>query len=96
MKLVTLGEAEREFAESVAYYESKERGLGSRFRDEVTEAVDRIVQHPELPRLRPKDYRPLNLRAFPHYIAYIIRADTIWIVATAHAHRRPEFWMERI
>ena len=35
MTLITLGEAEREFAESVVYYESKERGLGTRFRDEV-------------------------------------------------------------
>jgi hypothetical protein len=28
MTVVILGEAEREFAESVAYYESKEAGLG--------------------------------------------------------------------
>lgn len=32
MNLITLGEAEREFAQSVTYYESKEHGLGSRFR----------------------------------------------------------------
>lgn len=96
MKLITLGEAERKFAESVAYYEIKEHGLGSRFRDEMVAAVNRIVQNPELSRLRPKGYRRVNLRAFPHYIAYVIREDTIWIVAIAHGHRRPEFWIERI
>ena len=42
MTLITLGEAEKEFAESVNYYESKETGLGARFRDEIVEAVDRI------------------------------------------------------
>jgi plasmid stabilization system protein ParE len=52
MKLITLGEAERDFAESVAYYEPKEPGLGRRFRDEVVAAVDRIRRNPELPRLR--------------------------------------------
>jgi len=36
MTVVILGEAEREFAESVAYYESKEAGLGWRFRTEVS------------------------------------------------------------
>jgi toxin ParE1/3/4 len=96
MTLITLDTAEQEFAESVHYYESKERGLGSRFRDEVAAAVNWIVQNPEMPRLRPKGYRRVNLRAFPHYIAYVVRGDTIWIVAIAHGHRRPEFWVKRI
>ncbi len=96
MRVITLGEAEREFTESVRYYETKELGLGLGFRDQVVAAVDRIAQNPELPRLRPRGYRRVNLRIFPHYIAYVTRADTIWIVAIAHGYRRPEFWMQRI
>ena len=96
MKLIILGEAEREFAESVAYYESKEPGLGRRFRDEVVAAVDRIRRSPGLLRLRPQGYRRANLRVFPHYVAYVIRDDAIWIVAIAHAYRRPEFWIGRV
>ena len=96
MTLIFLGEAEQEFAESIAYYESKEPGLGWRFRNEVAEAVDRILRDPELLRLRPKGYRRVNLNAFPHYIAYVIREDTIWIVAIAHGYRRPEFWIGRV
>ena len=46
MKFITLGDAEREFAESVAYYETQESGLGSRFRDEVVAAIDRILHDP--------------------------------------------------
>lgn len=96
MTFVILAEAEREFAESVSYYESKQSGLGWRFRNEVLSAVNRIFRHPELPRLRPKGYRRLNLRVFPHYIAYVIRQETILIVAIAHAYRRPEFWIDRV
>ena len=96
MTLITLGDAEKEFAESVLYYESKEIGLGLRFRDEVVEAVHRILRNPELPRLRPKGYRRVNLRVFPHYVAYVIRENTIWIVAIAHGFRRPEFWIDRV
>jgi plasmid stabilization system protein ParE len=95
MTLIILGEAEQDFAESIAYYESKEPGLGWRFRNEVAEAVKRILRHPELARSRPKGYRRVNLHAFPHYIAYVIRGDTIWIVAIAHGYRRPEFWIRR-
>jgi plasmid stabilization system protein ParE len=54
MTLIILGEAEQDFAESIAYYESKEPGLGWRFRNEVAEVVKRILRHPELARLRPK------------------------------------------
>ena len=96
MTLIILGEAEQEFAESIAYCESKEPGLGWRFRNEVAEAVKRIFRHPELARLRPKGYRRVNLHAFPHYIAYVIRGETIWIVAIAHGYRRPEFWIHRV
>ncbi|MBU6402321.1 MAG: type II toxin-antitoxin system RelE/ParE family toxin [Verrucomicrobia bacterium] len=96
MTLITLEEAAQEFAESVAYYESREPGLGSRFRDEVAAVVDWILRFPEAPRLRRKGYRRVNLRTFPHYVAYIIRGDTLWVTAIAHGHRRPEFWIERV
>ncbi len=80
----------------MAYYESREPGLGSRFRDEVVAILDVILRNPEVPRLGSRGYRRVNLRTFPHYVAYIIRSDTIWIVAIAHGHRRPEFWLARI
>ena len=95
MRLVVLAEAEREFAESVAYYESKEAGLGWRFRTEVVAGVNWIERNFGLARMRPKGYRRRNLHAFPHYIAYVTREETIWIVAIAHAYRRPEFWINR-
>jgi plasmid stabilization system protein ParE len=96
MTLVITEEAEREFVESAAYYDSREVGLGIQFRDEVVAVVEWISPNPELPRIRPKGYRRVNLHVFPHYVAYVIREETIWIVAIAHGHRRPEFWIERI
>lgn len=96
MNIITLGEAEREFAESVRYYEAKEPGLGARFRDEVVDVVNAIAANPEWPRLRKNKYRRVNLRVFTHYVACVIRSDTIWIVAVAHAHRRPEYWLDRM
>lgn len=64
MTLVVLEQAEREFSKSAAKYESKEPGLGVRFRDEVAAVVDWIQEHPEIPRLRPGGYRRVNLRIF--------------------------------
>jgi len=35
------------------------------------------------------------LRIFPYYIAYLIRGDVLWILAIAHSHRQPQYWIER-
>jgi hypothetical protein len=32
---------------------------------------------------------------FPYYISYIVRESVIWILALAHGHRRPEYWIDR-
>jgi hypothetical protein len=53
MTLVVLEQAEREFIKSAGYYESKEAGLGMRFRDEVVATVNWILSYPEVPRMRP-------------------------------------------
>jgi hypothetical protein len=72
-----LEQAEEEFGRSAAYYESRESGLGIRFRDEVAAVVDWILGHPEIPRLRKRGYRRVNLRVFPHFVAYVIRGNTL-------------------
>ena len=96
MTQITLEDAEREFVASVAYYESQEPGLGLQFRQDVEAVVDWILRFPEVPRLRQKGCRRVNLRTFTHYVAYVIRGDTIWVVAIAHGHQRPEYWINRL
>jgi hypothetical protein len=91
-----LDEARREFLDAVTYYDAKEVGLGRRFRSEVAAVVDWIQMNHEVPRVRPHGYRRVNLRAFPHFVAYVIRKDVIWITAIAHAYRRPEHWIGRM
>ena len=96
MRVVLLHEAETEFWTAATYYDQQEAGLGVRFKIEVDQFIEKIVADPMRPRLRRKCYRRVNLAIFRHYIAYVVRDDMVWIVAVCHAHRRPEFWMERI
>jgi hypothetical protein len=90
-----LDETRHEFLDAIAYYETKEAGLGRLFRNEVATVVDWIQLNSEVPRVRRHGYRRVNLRAFPHFVAYVIRNDVIWVTAIAHAHRRPEHWIGR-
>ena len=95
MKLHILDEATAEFVDAIARHESIESGLGIRLKQEVRAAVAWIAEHDQLPRVRPKGYRRVNLKIFPYYVAYMISDDTIWVLAIAHAARRPEYWIAR-
>lgn len=94
MKLEILQEAEAELEEAIARYEEIEPGLGIRLKKESRKTLIWITQNSDLPRLRPSGYRRVNLNVFRYYVAYHIWADTIWILAIAHAYRRPEYWIE--
>ncbi len=91
-----LEDAEQELFEAALYYESKEAGLGSRFRDDVAHILDRIIEDPLLWRERTGGYRRANCPVFPYYIPYIIRKQKIIIVAIAHGNRKPGYWKSRI
>jgi plasmid stabilization system protein ParE len=96
MILDFLPEAAAEFHEAVEYYESRQDGLGTRFRNEVLEVCRLIVQQPTLWRERAGGYRRVNFPVFPYYIPYFIRGDRILIAAVAHGHRRPKYWKDRL
>ncbi len=91
-----LPEARDEFWEAALYYESKEEGLGVRFRGEVAHVIERILADPNLWRERAGAYRRVNCPVFPYYVAYFIRRETILIAAVAHGHRKPGYWKKRM
>jgi len=90
-----LEEAEKEFFNAALWYESKEIGLGKRFRDEVAAIIDSITTNPLLWRERSGGYRRVNCPVFPYYIPYFIRKEKIIIAAVAHDRRSPGYWKTR-
>nr|WP_298722201.1 type II toxin-antitoxin system RelE/ParE family toxin [uncultured Steroidobacter sp.] len=90
-----VAQARDELTDAVAYYEGELSGLGYRFWEEVDEHISWIEKNHEVPRLRPGGYRRVNLKIFPYYISYIVRDSAIWILANAHGHTRPEYWIDR-
>ena len=95
MKLILLPEASSELADAVEYYEGEEAGLGERLWREVDHHLRWIAANATLPRLRPGDYRRVNLKVFPYYIAYALRDESAVVLAIAHGHRQPEYWIGR-
>jgi plasmid stabilization system protein ParE len=95
MNLVILPQASAELKEAVEYYEAEQSGLGERLWYELDRHLQWITENPTLPRIRPGDYRRVNLKVFPYYVAYAIRGDALVILAISHAARMPEHWIDR-
>ena len=97
MKVTFLKVAEAEFDDAVAYYDSEQPGLGLRFRAEVSRSLNRIVDFPSAYQsFGPRTRRCLIAR-FPYGIIYRHEpaSEEVLVVAIAHLHRRPDYWVAR-
>ncbi len=97
MRLRVWREAEEELAEAAEWYETRQVGLGI----ELVAAIDRALEdiaaaplsHPRWRADRP--YRRRTLDRFPYVIFFECAPDAVFVVAIAHARRRPGYWLGR-
>ena len=96
MKLLIIeSEAEEELSDSMAFYEKRQAGLGLEFERAARQAVQMIQAAPELHPLRRDGTRRLVMERFPFVIHYADLPGAIWILAFAHAKRKPGYWRRR-
>lgn len=69
--------------------------LGVQFLAEFDAAIRRIFAYPKSYALLENEIRRCLIKRFPYGILYGIDADTIVIIAVAHLHRKPNYWVER-
>ena len=85
--------AKQELDDASQYYEIEFQGLGKRFRAEIKMAAKRIAEYPEAWSVERGDIRKCLLHKFPYKLLYSIEKDHIIIIAVAHQHRKPEYWL---
>ena len=96
MKPLRISEpASLELTEAVRWYEDRRPGWGAKLLDAVSRAFGVIERFPEGGAPRRTTARQLPVRGFPFLVVYRIRPDDVYIVAVAHAKRRPGYWMNR-
>lgn len=90
-------DAESEFLDSVFFYESKTRGLGTLFIDEVEGLLSLIQDNPKLwPVAHPAtSIYKATLKRFPFKIYYQHSHTNIYVLAIAHHRKRPNYWLNR-
>ena len=88
--------ARRELEEAIDYYNAERQGLGSAFREEVQRVLALLTRFPRLGQPVRGNVRRMMLSRFPYHIYYrLLASDNLRILAVAHNHRRPEYWIGR-
>ncbi|MBI4060411.1 MAG: type II toxin-antitoxin system RelE/ParE family toxin [Elusimicrobia bacterium] len=96
MKVRLLAVARQELDDAVAWYDGQATGLGREFLVEIDRAVRRAAAFPmSCPEIEPSIRRCLLAR-FPYGLLFGVDGKTLVVVAVAHLHREPRYWVDRL
>lgn len=87
--------AQLELVDAVEFYELEYEGLGLRFKEEVKKAAIRISEYPKAWSVERGEIRKYLLHKFPYKLLYSIETDHLFVIAVAHQHRQPYYWIDR-
>lgn len=88
--------ARQEFVQASLFYDEKQSGLGQRFIGSVDAAIRSLVSAPESWPFLEEPVRRRLTRVFPYAVLYVVREDSILIVAVMHCHQEPGYWKDRL
>jgi len=85
--------AQRELEDAIFFYELQQQGLGLNFKNNVRSSIKRIVKHLNAWPVERGEVRKCYLHKFPYKILYSIQGENIVVLAIAHQHRKPGYWI---
>lgn len=77
------------------WHEIKQRGLGTRFRDDIAATFETIRDHPEHFAKSERDIRMTRLMIFSYVVRFRWLDDRIRIVSVKHSSQGPGRWQSR-
>lgn len=96
MEIRLLKPAQVELDDGIIWYDDQVRGLGNEFLNEILDTFKRIKLNPNAWAVFSKRTRRCLVHKFPYGIIYQIRENEILIIAIAHQHREPDYWVGRM
>jgi plasmid stabilization system protein ParE len=95
VQLIFLALARDELAEAKRFYNRQQQGLGESFQREAQTAARLIQERPLAWQIEVEPVRRFIFDRFPYKMLYIVRAERIVVIAVAHQHRQPDYWVDR-
>lgn len=96
MKIRFLTLADQEVDDAVVWYDNQVDGLGREFLDELDRSVRLVRAYPEASTEIEPGIRRWLLARFPYSLVYGIDKETVVVIAVAHLHREPRYWVDRL
>jgi plasmid stabilization system protein ParE len=96
MKIEFLPESKAELDDAVEYYELQVKGLGTTFKSIARSTIKRIATFPTAWSEIKPNIRRCIMHKFPYNVLYSIEDNCILIIAIAHHHREPNYWINRV
>jgi len=87
--------AEQEMVDAAGYYEVQVSGLGQDFLAKVASAVADIAENPDRWPVVRLNVRRRLVHRFPYALLYRVDPDEVVVLAVAHLHRHPTYWVGR-
>lgn len=95
MRVIFTRIATQELEDAVRFYELEYAGLGRSFKEEVKKAALRVAEYPKAWSIERGEVRKCLLHRFPYKLLYSVEEDHILVIAIAHQHRKPDYWVGR-
>lgn len=96
MKIKFLDYAVNELDDAFEWYEAQQKNLGAQFLREFDATIKRIRAYPTAYAVLSGNIRRSLTKRFPYGVLYVVEDQTIIIVAIAHLHRHPNYWIDRL
>ena len=87
--------ARAEIVDAYRWYGRENPRIASAFRAALNDSYRLIAEAPLRPPRYLGDTRRLILRRFPYAIIYRVGANSVQIIAVAHAKRQEGYWLDR-
>ncbi len=84
-----------EYQEAIDFYNLQSQGLGNKFVAEIDATISIIKNYPDSFTEYTKHTRKAVVNVFPYNIIYTVHKNYIQIIAIAHQHRKPNYWLKR-
>ena len=87
--------AREDIQEIVDYYDSKSSHITDRFLENLYAEFEIIRKNPELFQKKYRKTRVRYIKGFHFGIHYILREETVEVLAVLHTGRNPQIWKSR-
>ncbi len=88
--------ARKDIRDAMRYYARERHDLDLEYLAEVEAAVALLLQNPYIGApYRIEPFRKYVLTRFPYQLFYYIENEALTVIALAHHHREPDYWIDR-